>query len=53
MDCFDKVSKVGIKALSKETSMSQKEIRIMMNEKVNMYLSAEKAIELGIADEIV
>jgi ATP-dependent Clp protease protease subunit len=42
-----------IKALSAETKMSQKKLKTMINKKVNIYLSAEEAVELGIADIIV
>jgi hypothetical protein len=30
--------------------MTEKEIRKMMNKKTNVYIDAEKAVELGIAD---
>jgi len=42
-----------IRALSAETNMSQKKLKSMINKKVNIYLSAEEAVELGIADIIV
>ena len=41
------------KALSKETKMTPSKIKKLVAKKVNVYLSAEEAIELGIADIIV
>tara|TARA_R110002110_G_scaffold31394_5_gene110677 strand:+ start:2293 stop:2934 length:642 start_codon:yes stop_codon:yes gene_type:complete len=42
-----------IKALSDETNMSKQEIKNMLERKVNVYLSAEEAVKLGIADIII
>jgi ATP-dependent Clp endopeptidase proteolytic subunit ClpP len=42
-----------IRALSEETNMTEAKLRRMLNKKVNIYLSAEEAVELGIADIIV
>lgn len=42
-----------IKALSEETNMTEAKLKRMLNKKVNIYLSAEEAVELGIADIIV
>jgi len=42
-----------IKALSEETNMSIKELKKLIEKKVNVYLSAQEAIKLGIADIIV
>jgi ATP-dependent Clp endopeptidase proteolytic subunit ClpP len=42
-----------VRALARETSMTQKMIREFMDEKVNVYLSSEEAVEYGIADIIV
>jgi ATP-dependent Clp protease protease subunit len=42
-----------INALSDETSMSKQEIKNMLERKVNVYLSAEEAVKLGIADIII
>lgn len=42
-----------VKALAEETSMTEAKLRRMMNKKVNIYLSAKEAVELGIADIIV
>ena len=42
-----------IKCLETETSLSEKEIKRMFKKHVDIYLSAEQAIEFGIADEII
>jgi len=42
--------KLYVRALVQETNMTEKEIRRMMNKKTNVYIDAEKAVELGIAD---
>lgn len=47
------LQKSYIKTLSEETNMSIKDLNTMINKKVNVYLSAEEAVKLGIADIIV
>jgi ATP-dependent Clp protease protease subunit len=42
-----------IQALSHETNMTKKQIQTLINRKVNVYLTAEEAIEKGLADEIL
>ena len=42
-----------VKALAKETNMSEKYIKKLIDKKVNIYLDAEEAVDLGIADIIV
>ena len=42
-----------IRALVESTKMTRKQLRKMLNEKVNVYLDAEEAVKLGIADIIV
>lgn len=42
-----------LKALSYESGIPMKKLNNMLNKKVNIYLSAEEAVELGIADIIV
>jgi ATP-dependent Clp protease protease subunit len=42
-----------IGALAEETKMSKEDIKNMLERKVNVYLSAEEAVELGIADVII
>jgi len=42
-----------LKALAEETNMTYNQLKRMINKKVNVYLSAEEAVKLGIADIIV
>jgi ATP-dependent Clp protease protease subunit len=42
-----------LKALSEESNMSVAQLKRMIGRKVNVYLSAEEAVKLGIADIIV
>lgn len=42
-----------IQALSAETNMTKRQIQTLINRKVNVYLTAEEAIEKGLADEIL
>lgn len=42
-----------LKGLSDESNMSVAQLKKMINRKVNVYLSAEEAVKLGIADIIV
>jgi len=42
-----------IQCLSNETSMTKRQIRALINRKVNVYLSADEAIEKGLADEVL
>ena len=41
------------KALAKETNMAQKYIKKLIDKKMNVYLTAQEAVDLGIADIIV
>jgi len=42
-----------LKALAEETSVTYPQLRKMIDKKVNVYLSAEEAVKMGIADIIV
>jgi ATP-dependent Clp protease protease subunit len=42
-----------IKALISETSMTTSQLKKMLSRKMNIYLNAEEAVKLGIADEII
>ena len=42
-----------IKVLSEETNMSKRYVKKLFNKKLDVFLSAEEAVELGIADIIV
>ena len=45
--------KQHIECLLKETTMTRAYLKRLLNKRVNVYLTAEEAVELGIADEIV
>ena len=47
------LQKQYIGCLAKETNLTEKKIRAIMKKKVNYYFSAEEAIKMGIADEIL
>ena len=42
-----------IKMLAEESELSRAQLKKMLQRKVNIYLSAEEAVEMGIADIIV
>jgi|TARA_R110000824_G_scaffold152806_5_gene324115 ATP-dependent Clp protease protease subunit len=42
-----------IGALATETNMTTSQIKSLLNKKVNVYFTAEEAVELGIADKVV
>lgn len=46
------IQRMYVKALSEETNMSETYVRKLMNKKANVYLDAEEAVKLGIADII-
>ena len=46
------VQETYIKLLAQETNMTVPQLKRMINKKVNVYLSAEEAVKLGIADEV-
>ena len=45
--------KQHIECLLEETNMTRAYLKRLLNKRVNVYLTAEEAVELGIADEIV
>lgn len=47
------IQELYINALAKETCMTKRTIQKLLDRRVNVYLTAEEAIEYGIADEIV
>ncbi len=47
------IQELYINALSKETHMTKRTIQKLLDRKVNVYLTAEEAVEYGIADEII
>jgi len=53
LEALKKTQDDYIEALATETNMSKEDIKNMLERKVNVYLSAEEAVELGIADIII
>ena len=49
---FKKIQDQYLNALVKETNMSKIYLNRLLKKKVNVYLTAEEAVELGIADEV-
>ena len=47
------IQEQNIKVLERETDMTEEFLRDLMERKTNVYLTAEEAVEYGIADEIV
>ena len=47
------IQELYINALAKETQMTKRTIQKLLDRRVNVYLTAEEAIEYGIADEII
>ena len=52
MDEIRQISEMYMRALVEETDLTTRRIKQLLDRKVNVYLSAEEAIEYGIADEI-
>ena len=42
-----------IQCMCNETKMTKRQIQTLINRKVNVYLSAEEAIEKGLADGVL
>ena len=53
MEAIEQIQKMYIDCLVKETKMTKKQLKNMLERKINVYLSAEEAVELGIADIII
>jgi ATP-dependent Clp protease protease subunit len=53
MEAVEHLQKMYIECLVAETKMTKKQLKNMLERKVNVYLSAEEAVELGIADIII
>ena len=47
------IQRMYVEALANETNMSEAYIKKLMNKKTNVYLDAEEAVKLGIADIII
>ena len=53
MEAVEQIQKMYSAALIAETNMSKKDLKNLLERKVNVYLSATEAVKLGIADIIV
>ena len=53
MEAIEQLQDMYINALCDESDMSKTQIKKMLERKVNVYLTAEEAVELGIADIII
>ena len=53
LEAIQQLQEDYVKALVSCTKLTQKKLTKMLSEKVNIYLSAEEAVDLGIADIIV
>ena len=53
MDAIENLQQMYIDCLVTETKLTESKIKKMLERKVNIYLSAEEAVEYGIADHIV
>ena len=53
MEAIQDLQELYIERLVEETKMTKKQMKKLLEQKVNIYLSAEEAVEYGIADIIV
>lgn len=53
LEAISDLQKMYARCLVKETEMTKSQLKKMLERKVNVYLSAEEAVKLGIADVIV
>ncbi len=53
MEAIEQLQEMYCNALIAETHMTKKQLKKMLERKVNVYLTAEEAVELGIADIII
>jgi len=53
LEAISDLQKMYISCLVAETNMTERDIKEMLDRNVNVYLSAEEAVKLGIADIIV
>jgi len=53
MEAIEQIQDMYCDALIANSNLTKKQLKKMLERKVNVYLSAEEAIELGIADEIM
>lgn len=53
MEAIEQLQDMYCDALIRESKLTRVKLKKMLERKVNVYLSAEEAVELGIADEII
>ncbi len=53
MEAIEQLQQMFVNCLVAETKMTKSQLKKMLDRKVNVYLSAEEAVELGIADIII
>jgi len=53
LEAIEKIQEAYIDALVDNSKLTKKKLTKMLNEKVNIYLDAEEAVKLGIADIII
>jgi ATP-dependent protease ClpP protease subunit len=53
MEAIQDLQDLYIERLVEETNMTKKQMKKLLEQKVNIYLSAEEAVKYGIADIIV
>ena len=53
MEEVQNIQDMYIRALCKETLLTKRQLKKMLDQKVNVYLTAEEAVEYGLADEVI
>lgn len=53
IDAIQKLQDQYIEVMVENTSLSKRKLKSLLNERVNVYLTAEEALEYGIVDEIL
>tara|TARA_E500000318_G_scaffold67984_4_gene62770 strand:+ start:1963 stop:2715 length:753 start_codon:yes stop_codon:yes gene_type:complete len=53
LEAIQKIQDDYINAMVSCTSLSKRKLKSLLNERVNVYLSAQEAVEYGLADEII
>jgi len=47
------IQKIYIKAICEETNLTERKLRALLKKKMNIYLTAEEAVEYGFADIVI
>jgi ATP-dependent protease ClpP protease subunit len=53
LEAIERIQEAYIDALVENSKLTKKRLTKMLNQKVNIYLDAEEAVKLGIADIII